>query len=351
MRYLFAGEGPPLVLLHGAGDDARAWSWVLPDLARKSRVYVPNFPGFGGDPSDGRRPEDYSSARLARFIAGFLDAVGERSAALMGNSPVFVKVIGAGFGRTGTLSLKVALERLGFGPCYHMTELFGKPDHITFWDEAADAVELGEPVAWERVFSGYEATVDWPGCVFYGELVEAYPEAKVILTTRDPERWYDSAEKTIARMPKLEEMPPAQRLFVEVGRFMDPGMRRGASMAEKIIDKKTFGGRFDERKHAVKTFERHVEEVEKHVPPEKLLVYEVREGWRPLCEFLGVEEPDEPFPRLNERDDFPKVMAMGVARAFVPTAAKAAAVTAILLAFAWLSKSPGKRLRERWTTE
>jgi hypothetical protein len=210
-----------------------------------------------------------------------------------------LKVIGAGFGRTGTLSLKAALEELGFGPCYHMTELFDKPDHIRFWDEAADEVARGETVGWEEVFSGYEATVDWPACIFYEELMEAYPDAKVLLSVRDPERWYDSAESTIARMPNSGAFSPQALLFKATG-LLVPSMRRAPSMAEKIISEGTFDGRFDDREHAVEIFERHNEEVKRRVPAEKLLVFEVREGWGPLCEFLGVEEPAKPFPRLND---------------------------------------------------
>jgi hypothetical protein len=104
-----------------------------------------------------------------------------------------MKVIGAGFGRTGTMSLKVALEELGFGPCYHMIELFEHPEHVERWEAAVG----GEPVDWEELFSGYQVTVDWPGAAFYKELSERYPEARVILTVRDPERWYESAWNTI----------------------------------------------------------------------------------------------------------------------------------------------------------
>src|SRR6266851_9175875 len=104
-----------------------------------------------------------------------------------------LKVIGAGFGRTGTLSIKHALEELGFGPCYHMTELFDKPGVDAQWD----AIVRGEPVDWNTVFKGYQATVDWPACTFYEELMQAYPDAKVLLTVRDPEKWYASASGTI----------------------------------------------------------------------------------------------------------------------------------------------------------
>jgi hypothetical protein len=107
-----------------------------------------------------------------------------------------LEVIGAGFGRTGTMSLKVALEELGFGPCYHMREVFEHPEHIELWGAAIQ----GKPVDWEQIFGNYRATVDWPGCTFYNELLERNPDAKVILTVRDPQRWYESAYNTIYRI-------------------------------------------------------------------------------------------------------------------------------------------------------
>lgn len=258
-----------------------------------------------------------------------------------------MKVIGAGFGRTGTLSLKAALEKLGFGPCYHMTELFDKPDHVAFWEEAVEAAGRGEPAGWEEVFSGYEATVDWPGCVFYAEIMQAYPEAKVLLSVRDPEGWYDSVQSTFARMPDPEEMSPARRLFFEAGKLLAPGLRRGPSMVGKVIHEYTFGGRLGDREHATSVFEIHVGEVKRRVPEGRLLVFDVKEGWGPLCRFFGVEEPEEPFPHLNERGEFSKVMVAKAARAFVPSAGKAATVALILLAAAWALRSPGPRLRGR----
>src|SRR5215218_1360168 len=107
-----------------------------------------------------------------------------------------LEVIGAGFGRTGTMSLKATLEELGFGPCYHMREVFEHPEHIGQWRAAM----RGEPVDWERILGDYRATVDWPGCTFYDELLERNPDAKVILTVRDPQRWYESACDTIYRI-------------------------------------------------------------------------------------------------------------------------------------------------------
>jgi len=208
-----------------------------------------------------------------------------------------LKIIGAGFGRTGTMSLKAALEELGFSLCYHMTELFGKPAQVAQWEAAA----RGKPVDWNSIFEGYQATVDWPGCSFYQQLMEVYPEAKVLLTERDPESWYESAYNTIYQ-PIREDAgsnstPPADGISgppLEV-----------ASMIKAIIWEGTFGGKFADKDYAITVFKQHSEEVKRRVPPEKLLVYEVKEGWEPLCAFLEVEVPqDKPFPYLNDRNSF-----------------------------------------------
>ena len=203
-----------------------------------------------------------------------------------------LKVIGAGLGRTGTLSLKVALEQLGFAKCYHMTEVFAKPEYVGLWDAAA----RGEPVDWEALFQGYQATVDWPCCNFYQEYLRLYPEAKVILTVRDPERWYDSARQTILRQ---------QRAFpVWILPFF-PRLRSFLRLTERLIWEGVFRGRFEDRAYAIEVFNRHIEEVKRAVPKDRLLVYEVSEGWRPLCSFLGVEIPEnQPFPHLNDAAEF-----------------------------------------------
>ncbi len=243
-----------------------------------------------------------------------------------------MKLIGAGFGRTGTMSLKAALEELGFGPCYHMTELFDKPDHVEFWDRAADAVPRGERVDWEEVFSGYEATVDWPACVFYEQLMEAYPDAKVLLSVRDPGRWYDSVQSTIARGPRPENLSSFGLLLYKGTQSLIPAARRAPSMVGKVILDGTFDGRIDDREYAIKVFERHTEEVRARVPADRLLVYEVGEGWGPLCEFLGVEAPEGPFPHLNDRQEFPRMMRRQMAAVLAPTAVKVLAAASGLLA-------------------
>jgi hypothetical protein len=234
-----------------------------------------------------------------------------------------IEVIGAGFGRTGTMSLKVALEELGFGPCYHMIELFGHPEHVELWETASQ----GKPVDWDELFSGYQSTTDWPGCSFYHELTERYPNAKVILTVRDPDRWYESTYNTIYGMRRMISSP----IFRLVAPFR-PGLGRAARMNDRLIWQDTFGGSLEDRERAIGVFERHNEEVKERVPVERLLVYEVQEGWEPLCAFLGVEAPkDKPFPHLNDADTFRGMIRRRLALALaVPVVAVSLAGLALL---------------------
>src|SRR5919202_3000502 len=163
-----------------------------------------------------------------------------------------LEVVGAGFGRTGTMSLKVALEKLGLGPCYHMVELFEHPEHLPLWEAAV----RGEPLEWEGLFAGYRATVDWPGAAFYKELSERYPEARVILTVRDPERWYESARNTIFTL-------------------QDVASSRAPQMARDLASQKGFRD-VEDRQHMIEAFNRWNEEVKQFVPAQRLLVYEVK---------------------------------------------------------------------------
>lgn len=200
-----------------------------------------------------------------------------------------LSIIGAGFGRTGTLSLKLALEQLGFGRCYHMTEVFSLPAAPGQFERAA----MGEPVDWDEVFKGYGATVDWPACAFYHELAAAYPAAKVILTVRDAESWFRSTQETI--FEGLEEM---------VKDTASPWAR----MAKRVIYDR-FDGRIHDRATCIAVFEAHNAAVKAAFPKERLLVYEAREGWGPLCAFLGEAVPATPFPKVNTREDFRKMLA------------------------------------------
>jgi hypothetical protein len=194
------------------------------------------------------------------------------------------------------MSLKVALEELGYAPCYHMVEVFAHPEHAPLWQ----AAWRGEPVDWEGFLGGYEAAVDWPACSFYGELMERYPDAKVILTVRDPERWYESTRSTIYELSVVATRSPLFRLVFGAMRLLRFGRVGGGNMADEVIWDGTFDGRFEDRRYAIEVFERHNAEVRRRVPRDRLLVYEVKEGWSPLCEFLGVEEPDVPFPHVND---------------------------------------------------
>ena len=237
-----------------------------------------------------------------------------------------IKVIGAGFGRTGTMSLKVALEELGFGPCYHMTEVFANPQHVELWEAAA----RGEPLDWEEVFGDYRATVDWPAAAFYEELMERYPEAKVILTVRDPERWYESTRSTIYTVQNVASSPVFSIAALFVPRLRH--LKRAALMAADLVWERTFDGRFEKCEQAIEVFERWNEEVKERVPPEKLLVYEVKEGWEPLCEFLRVEVPQgKPFPHLNDTETFRRMIRLSRALAVaVPSVAVSLAGLIIL---------------------
>jgi hypothetical protein len=207
-----------------------------------------------------------------------------------------LRVIGAGFGRTGTTSLKSALETLGFAPCYHMTEVFAHPHDAEIWR----AAWRGEPVDWDAMLGPYEAAVDWPACTFYAELMERYPEAKVLLSVRDPERWYESTRTTIYELSRVISASRTARLAFGLVSLLTFGGFARTAAGDEIIWDGTFDGRFEEKSHAIGVLERHTEEVKRRVPPERLLVYEVKEGWGPLCEFLGVPEPEEPFPHLND---------------------------------------------------
>lgn len=216
-----------------------------------------------------------------------------------------LQIIGAGFGRTGTLSLKAALEELGFGPCYHMSEVFQHPDHVAIWQAAAD----GETVDWDALFANYRSAVDWPSCAFYEQLMRAYPNARILLTVRDPENWYESVSNTIYQIHHRIGAPLLSRILFYPGKILIttamPHMKQIFRMQTAVIWDGTFGGNFEDKQQTLDIFARHIEEVKQKVSPEKLLVYNVKEGWEPLCAFLGVSVPEgRPFPRLNDRDTF-----------------------------------------------
>ncbi len=202
-----------------------------------------------------------------------------------------LKVIGAGFGRTGTESLKAALEILGLGPCYHMHVLNDHQDHVSIWE----AARKGEEVDWDYLYRNYQSAVDWPTAAYVDRLIERYPDAKVILTVRDPQKWFESASSTI--FPGMED-----------GLRSDSPLRRERCIMSSNLIRQIFDGRYLERDHAISVFERHNQEMVKLLPPKQLLVYRISDQWGPLCGFLGIPVPDCPFPHQNDRVAFQKMI-------------------------------------------
>lgn len=199
-----------------------------------------------------------------------------------------MKVIGSGFGRTGTSSMKKALEILGFGPCYHMYELQKKPHHIRHWYKLA----RGEDVDLDKIFGRYNSSLDFFACIYYKELFEKYPDAKVLHTVRDsPEKWYNSTMNTIY---------PAKDIIPRITKWLLPPVGRLMYAIETLIWERVFHNKFEDKEYAMKVYEDWTEEVKRSIPEDRLLIFNVKEGWGPLCKFLDVPEPDIPFPHIND---------------------------------------------------
>jgi len=199
-----------------------------------------------------------------------------------------LQVIGAGFGRTGTLSLKAALEQLGLGPCYHMLELIQDPARASHWQAALD----GKAVDWNEVFTGFRSAVDWPTAHFWPQLAAAYPDAKVILTLRDEDKWYKSISSTIFQVmnsPREE---------------VEPERMATRAMTRQLILDTVFGGNIDDRDSVLAAYRRNIDAVRRDVPADRLLVFDVAEGWAPLCRFLDLPVPETAFPRSNSTEEF-----------------------------------------------
>lgn len=201
-------------------------------------------------------------------------------------------IIGAGVGRTGTMSLKLALERLLGGPCYHMVAVFDRADHVEAWHRAAQ----GDLPDWAELMSGYRAAVDWPACSFWPELSAAFPDAHVLLSVRDADDWWHSADRTIfaaSRRPRPDD---------------------AAHAAQRDMALAVIGSRFtprwseeDPAKDAYRAWNEHVRET---VPAERLVEWRPGDGWGPLCAALGVARPDEPFPHANTTDEFRQMVGL-----------------------------------------
>ena len=198
-------------------------------------------------------------------------------------------VVGAGVGRTGTTSLKLALEQLLGAPCHHMYEMFADPGEIPRWTAAIDGV----PVEWTSMTSGYSAIVDWPGAAFWPELSIANPGALVVLSVRDPEHWYESASNTIFQ---LYENPP-------------PELATWSGTMCRLLERR-FCCAFDDPGAMMTAFERHNDAVRRAVPRERLLEWTPTDGWGPLCDRLGLAVPDDPFPRTNDTNQWRALLGM-----------------------------------------
>lgn len=199
-----------------------------------------------------------------------------------------LKVVGAGVGRTGTLSLKTGLEQLTGQPCYHMIEVFSHPEHVALWREAAE----GGKVDWTAFLDGYGATSDFPACLFWPEILEANPDAVVVLSTRrDSEAWWDSASQTIFAID-TSQAPPEMADWIAMWQAVS-----AARFTADVTDKAA----------AIAAYERHNAEVRASAPRSQFVDWHTGDGWEPLCKALGVAVPAEPFPHLNTREDFPKI--------------------------------------------
>jgi hypothetical protein len=209
---------------------------------------------------------------------------------------VALQIIGAGFGRTGTLSLYTALNQLGF-PCYHMFEVLKNPankSHLDFWRQVANSAP-GTQHDWEQVFSRYKASVDNPACCVWRELLEAYPHAKVILTLhpKGADAWYESTINTIYFTETMWQF--------KVLEIATPFGRKFGDMAHKLVWQRSHRGTMHDRSKAIAHYHEHIAEVKAAVPANQLLVFSADQGWEPLCNFLGLPVPDSPFPNVNDR--------------------------------------------------
>jgi len=207
-----------------------------------------------------------------------------------------LEVFSAGFGRTGTMSLKLALEQLGFGPCHHMDEVLENGERqIPLWNAAC----AGEP-DFAAIYRGYRAAVDWPTAAFWRELAAAYPDARVILSTRSAESWVRSFSETILKVLSAPETwPEPARPWLE--------------MVTDVVIGRSLGGKTGEQ-DLFDAFNAQEAAVKAGIAPERLLVFDVRQGWAPLCEFLGVETPASPFPRTNSKEEFFELIEAGMSQ-------------------------------------
>ena len=222
--------------------------------------------------------------------------------------------------RTGTLTQKMALEMLGLGPCYHMVDVLADLDQAALWQRALDGQG-----PWNEILDGYNSTVDWPGGYFYRELMDVYPQAKVLLSVREPEAWERSMRETVWAVRHGESLI---RLLSSAQAYVNPQWQAFLDMIDRLVweGKGTFAAGHSEPWQLIEAMSAHNEEVKRNVPPERLLVWSVTEGWEPLCEFLQLPVPDEPFPHLNDRTRVPQPHHRRIAEALQQWRAREATV-------------------------
>ena len=230
-----------------------------------------------------------------------------------------LKVIGAGFGRTGTLSMKAALEQLGYDKCHHMLEVFSSDAQLDMWH----GISQGGAPDWDKVFDGFQASVDFPSSSYWRELAEHYPDAKIILTTRSFDSWYDSATETI--WPVSRDIPGWLTVV--------PKVKKIKQMTFGAIWDRVFGGQMEDKEAARRVFEQHEADVKAAFSEDRLLVFHPKEGWGPLCAFLGKPVPDTEFPNVNDRAEFKKRIAIFKRLRLVPYGVAAIAALIAYLAF------------------
>lgn len=198
-----------------------------------------------------------------------------------------LKVVGAGLGRTGTHSLKIAFEQLLDGPCYHMLEVLGRPDQRDTWAAAA----RGDEIDWASFLADYCATVDWPAAAFWEELSNASPDAVIVLSVRDGDAWWKSASETIFAVLARGAPPDDQGAVDEL------------AMITTLIEKR-FTPDWRDRETAIAAYNAHNDRVRAEAPANRLVEWHPGDGWAPLCAALGLEEPSAPFPHVNTTDEF-----------------------------------------------
>jgi hypothetical protein len=192
----------------------------------------------------------------------------------------------------------MALEMLGLGPCYHMVDVLADLDQAPLWESALD-----EEQPWEQIFKGFQSSVDWPGGYFYRELMDVYPEAKILLSVREPQAWERSVRQTVWAVRHGESLI---RLLSSAQAHVNPQWQAFLQMIDRLLweGEGTFASGHETSRELIETMNRHNEEVRRNVPADRLLVWNVAEGWEPLCEFLELPVPEEPFPHINDRTEF-----------------------------------------------